>query len=133
MARHMRNKSASIVSKNLSAPRKEEDVLSKKLIFSVTIKDCEVDYIRGSGAGGTKRNKTHSGVRVRHKPSGSIGQATETRSQLENKQLAFSRMANTKTFQTWCRVKALNLEPLEDIVNKLMAEENIKIEYGPFK
>lgn len=104
--------------------------MPRKLVFSITIKDCEVDYIRGSGAGGTKRNKTHSGVRVRHLPSGAQGQATESRSQLENKRLAFRRMGESIRFQVWAKTKALGWEPLEDIVEKQMAPENLKIEYG---
>lgn len=103
--------------------------MPRKLIFSVTLKDCEVDYIRGSGAGGQKRNKTFSGVRIRHLPSGAIGQATETRSQHENKRLAFRRMGESARFQAWARIKALDLEPLEDVVDRMMAEENLKVEY----
>ena len=59
----------------------------KELIFSVTSKDCEWDYVRGSGKGGQKRNKTSSAVRCRHLPSNAIGYAEDTRSQLQNKQL----------------------------------------------
>ena len=105
----------------------------KKLLFSITLKDCEVDYIRGSGAGGTKRNKTSSGVRIRHLPSGAIGQATDSRSQLENKRSAFRRMGESIRFQVWARTKALGLEPIDEVVEKQMAPENLKIEYGPFR
>ena len=53
---------------------------------------CEVDTYRASGAGGQKRNKTSSAVRLRHAPSGLIVIAEESRSQHENKAKALQRM-----------------------------------------
>jgi hypothetical protein len=53
---------------------------------------CEIERIRGSGAGGQKRNKTSSLVRVRHKPSGLTAKAGESRSQHENKARALRRL-----------------------------------------
>src|SRR5919109_144612 len=44
---------------------------------------CEVDTYRASGPGGQKRNKTSSAVRLRHRPSGLIVIAEESRSQHE--------------------------------------------------
>jgi len=78
----------------------------KELLFSVTAKDCDWDYVRGSGKGGQKRNKTSSAVRCRHRPSGAIGYAEDTRSQATNKQLAFRRMAESAEFIKWQRVEA---------------------------
>ena len=57
----------------------------RKLLFSVTAKDCDWDYYRGSGAGGQKRNKTSNAVRCTHKDSKAVGKAEDTRSQLQNK------------------------------------------------
>ena len=54
--------------------------------------DCEVDTLRASGPGGQKRNKTESAVRIRHKPSGLIAIANESRSQHDNSETAFKRM-----------------------------------------
>jgi hypothetical protein len=53
---------------------------------------CEVDTLRASGPGGQKRNKTESAVRMRHKPSGIIVVANESRSQHENREVALQRM-----------------------------------------
>jgi hypothetical protein len=53
---------------------------------------CEVDTYRASGPGGQKRNKTSSAVRVRHRPSGLIVIAEESRSQHENKAKALQRL-----------------------------------------
>jgi hypothetical protein len=53
---------------------------------------CEVDTLRASGPGGQKRNKTESAVRMRHKPSGIIVVANESRSQHDNRAVALQRM-----------------------------------------
>lgn len=106
--------------------------METKLIFSITSKECEWDYFRGSGNGGQKKNKTSSAVRCSHKPSGAVGQAQDARSQHENKILAFRRMAKSDKFQKWVRIEArkkMGIEAMiEDKVNKSMKESNLKIE-----
>jgi protein subunit release factor B len=79
--------------------------MAKELLFSITANDCQWDYVRGSGAGGQKRNKTSSAVRCRHLPSGAIGYAEDTRSQTKNKQLAFVRMAESTEFKKWHKIE----------------------------
>ena len=54
--------------------------------------DCEVDTLRASGPGGQKRNKTESAVRLRHRPTGLIAIAEESRSQAQNKARALRRL-----------------------------------------
>ena len=56
------------------------------------LSQCEVDTYRASGPGGQKRNKTSSAVRLRHKPTGLIVIAEESRSQHENKAKALRRL-----------------------------------------
>lgn len=58
----------------------------------VLLSQCDVDTYRASGPGGQKRNKTDSGVRLRHKPSGLMVIAEESRSQPENKARALRRL-----------------------------------------
>ena len=53
---------------------------------------CEFDRFRASGRGGQKRNKTASAVRLRHRPTGLTGEATESRSQHENRARALRRL-----------------------------------------
>lgn len=53
---------------------------------------CEVDLYRASGPGGQKRNKTSSAVRLRHRPTGLIVTAVESRSQHENRARALGRL-----------------------------------------
>lgn len=86
----------------------------KNLLFSVTLKDCEVQTFRVGGNGGQKVNKTSSGVRIIHHPSGARGESREERSQLQNKKAAFVRMANTPSFRFWVSAVANNVKtPLE--------------------
>lgn len=56
---------------------------------------CEVDTYRASGPGGQKRNKTSSAVRVRHKPTGLLAIAEESRSQHDNRKAALRRIRQT--------------------------------------
>jgi hypothetical protein len=56
------------------------------------LRQCEMDTYRASGPGGQKRNKTSSAVRLRHRPSGLIVIAEESRSQHENRARALRRL-----------------------------------------
>lgn len=78
----------------------------REKILSVTLKDCEVQTFRSGGPGGQKQNKTDSGARVIHHPSGARGESREERSQLQNKKRAFLRMAETQEFKNWIRIMA---------------------------
>lgn len=69
--------------------------MSKEVLFSVTANDCDWEYMRGTGPGGQKRNKTESKVRCVHRDSGAVGESDETRSQHDNKRKAFVKMAST--------------------------------------
>lgn len=53
---------------------------------------CAVDRFRASGPGGQKRNKTDSAVRLRHRPTRVTAEATESRSQHENRARALRRL-----------------------------------------
>jgi len=56
------------------------------------LRQCSVDTFRSSGPGGQKRNKTSSGVRLRHHPTGASVTATEDRSQHVNEARALRRL-----------------------------------------
>lgn len=53
---------------------------------------CDVEPFKGSGPGGQHRNKTESGIRLLHRPTGIAVQASERRSQAQNLGVALERL-----------------------------------------
>jgi protein subunit release factor B len=56
------------------------------------LKECEVDTFRSSGPGGQHVNKTESGVRLRHLPTGVVVSSQQERSQHVNKAIALRKL-----------------------------------------
>ncbi len=54
--------------------------------------DCALEFFVGGGPGGQHRNKTESGVRLTHRPTGVTVTATERRSQAQNRSAALERL-----------------------------------------
>ena len=63
----------------------EEDIDIKK-------DDLKTDTFRASGAGGQHVNKTESGVRFTHIPTGIAAESTDSRSQHKNREIAMQRL-----------------------------------------
>ncbi len=53
---------------------------------------CDLKFVRRSGPGGQHRNKVSTGVLVKHRPTGLVAEATERRSQAENRRTALRRL-----------------------------------------
>lgn len=108
---------------------------TRKPILSITKKDLDIQFFRDSGNGGQHRNKVETAVRIIHRESGAIGQATEDRSQHRNKQMAFKRLIESKEFNLWIKRKVGLIPDTEKIkqvveaqVEEWMQEDNLKIE-----
>ncbi len=54
--------------------------------------DLKTDTFRASGAGGQHVNKTESGVRFTHLPTGVVAESTDGRSQIKNREIAMGRL-----------------------------------------
>lgn len=77
----------------------------REKVLSLNESDFKWQYFRGSGKGGQKRNKTSNACRCVHEPSGAFGEAEDGRSQLQNRKLAFDRMAKSPEFQSWIKLQ----------------------------
>ena len=106
--------------------------MSKEFLFTVTASDCEWQYIRGTGPGGQKRNKTETKVRCLHRASGAVGESDLTRSQHENKKIAFRKMAESNEFRVWHKIETArrlgDKLTIEEKVDRAMADTNLVIE-----
>ena len=69
-----------------------KDVAEKML--KVTKKDLRVDFFRASGKGGQHRNKTDTACRITHVPTGIAAEATDSRSQADNKSRAWMKLVD---------------------------------------
>ena len=107
--------------------------MDKELLFSLTKKDFEMQTFRAGGKGGQNQNKVSSGVRLIHKDSGAVGEARDSRYQLQNKKAAFERLTSSSKFKAWLKIEiARKLGVLQDVekrVDEMMRPENIKIEF----
>jgi ribosome-associated protein len=65
--------------------------------------ECDEAFFVASGPGGQHRNKTESGVRLTHRPTGVTVSATERRSQAQNRGAALERLRE--------RLAELGVEP----------------------
>jgi peptide chain release factor 1 len=69
-------------------------ILPKFEMEDIDIKkdDLRTDTFRASGAGGQHVNKTESGVRFTHLPTGIVAESTDSRSQHKNREIAMQRL-----------------------------------------
>jgi hypothetical protein len=62
------------------------------LTIDELLTNCSIKRTRGSGPGGQHRNKVETAIVITHDPTGIVGQATEKRSQLKNRNTAIERL-----------------------------------------
>src|SRR3954452_9997130 len=58
----------------------------------VLVRECETRFTRRSGPGGQNRNKVETAVVLRHRPTGLVAEASERRTQGENRDRALFRL-----------------------------------------
>jgi hypothetical protein len=101
---------------------------NKIKIGTVTKDDVEWQFFRAGGKGGQAQNKHDSGARCIHRPSGARGESREARGQLENRRIAFRRMAESDEFKRWVRIQAGLDLTIEAKVEQMMEPSNLKAE-----
>ena len=107
--------------------RKEE----KQRITILSAKDLDISYSVGSGKGGQAKQRTSSKVTMIHRESGAMGVASDSRSQLDNKRLAFDRLRATPKFKVWLNKKLFEIreqETLEKSIEKETTPDKLKFE-----
>lgn len=55
-------------------------------------REVVITFLKAGGPGGQHRNKTETGVRLLHVPTGIVVTATERRSRRQNLEIAFARL-----------------------------------------
>ena len=73
---------------NIVSPGKEKSLLDRMQALGVREQDIDEQFVRASGAGGQKVNKTSSCVVLRHRPTGIQVKCQQERSQALNRFLA---------------------------------------------
>ena len=88
---------------------------------------CEFDRFRASGPGGQKRNVTDSAVRLRHRPTGLAAEASESRSQHDNRRRALARLRRTLALGVRAPVGLEGYEPPPELLAVRTSEGRIAV------
>lgn len=95
---------------------KAERKSTRTRIIHLTKRDFIRQTFRAGGKGGQKQNKTETGVRFIHPPSGARGESREERTQLLNERIAFRRMAESPKMKLWIAARHQETELTEQAV-----------------
>jgi hypothetical protein len=113
-----------------------------KLLFSVTMKDLEMQTFSAPGAGGGGKDTSSNCVRLVHKASGAMGEGREHRSLTQNRKDALLHLVNSKKFKSWHRIETARrmgqpipetpeqiMVRIDRMVDEALKDGTIKIEY----
>ena len=107
--------------------------MSKRAEFSITKKDFDVSWYSGTGAGGQHRNRHMNSCRLRHRETGVTKTGQNNRDRASNQRDAMRAMAEDPRILAFCEMRLREIErgeTLEEVVDRMMAPENLKIEFG---
>jgi peptide chain release factor 2 len=88
-------------------------VVDDRIEIEINPNDIRTDTFRASGAGGQHVNKTDSGVRFTHLPTGIVAASTQDRSQHKNRAIAMAMLK--------ARLYELELRKREALANEIEA------------
>jgi len=100
--------------------------------FRLTAKDFKIEYLRGHGNGGQKKQKTSSACRITHEPSKVSKYCQDHREQHRNRSAAFTALCSDPRFKSWCGIRMSEIEnkqTVEEWVEEQMQEKNLLVEY----
>ncbi len=92
------------------SPKKEDELIKRMYELGINENDIEEKFIRSSGRGGQKVNKTSSCVQIKHVPTGIIVKYQKDRSQNLNRFFARREL----------------IERIDNLINKAASRENQK-------
>ncbi len=93
--------------------------------LEVLKKQVIIETYRSSGPGGQRKNKVETAVRLEHLPSGITVVATETRSQADNRKLAFERLRDRLIKLNRPRKRRIRTSTPLGAIEKRMEEKKI--------
>lgn len=85
--------------------------------------ECDVGFFIASGPGGQHRNKTESGVRLLHRPTGLEIRATERRSQAQNRSVALERLREALAELTFVEKPRVATRPSRGAKRRRLADK----------
>lgn len=104
----------------------------KKLLFSVTKKDLDLQTFCTGGPGGQNQNRNKNGVRIRHRESGAVGECRELKAQAQNRKRALDRLLKHPKWKIWHARRVFEetgaAAKVEEKVEQAMQQENLRIE-----
>lgn len=104
----------------------------RKLLFSVTAKDFEVQTFCTGGNGGQHRNAKQNGVRIIHRASGARAEHRDGRDQGANKRAAFEKLVQTEKWKHWHKLEVARrigiVNEAEHATELAMQAKNLLIE-----
>lgn len=101
----------------------------RKLILTITRKDCRLETFPAGGPGGQNQNKRDTAARWTHVPSGAVGESREHRHQWQNKKAAWRRMAEHPKMQVWIQRKTQPEEIAKaEVTRRYTYKGNISLE-----
>lgn len=106
--------------------------MMKAFLFSVGKSDLRIDFFSGSGSGGQNRNKNQNCVRIHHDDSGVIVTGQSQRDRKSNMREGLINLSKHPKFKVWQAKRCWeinNHKTLDQVVDELMKEENLKVEY----
>jgi peptide chain release factor 1 len=94
--------------------------------INIRKEDIRTDLFRASGAGGQHVNKTESGVRFTHLPTGAVAESTESRSQHKNRGIAMGRLVQLIQDTARAQVVGAHAEQRRSLVGSGDRSEKIR-------